>query len=128
LHPDLQERLIRRLLKAIEGKEIIVIIATHGTAILGALNSAPAPRVGFITFGQNEIYFNAIDKTLQRILPIFGAHPLSNIFNKTPIFLVEGEDDERIWQQAVRSARGELKLWPCHAGDIQSLDECEDES
>ncbi|MFZ5500605.1 MAG: hypothetical protein ACOY58_01655, partial [Candidatus Micrarchaeota archaeon] len=60
-----------------------------------------------------EFDFRAISDLYRKILPVFGAHPLSNVFNRAPILLVEGEDDERIWQQAVRTARGRLKLFPC---------------
>jgi ABC-type multidrug transport system ATPase subunit len=127
LHPDLQERLIKLLVDAVKSRDIVVLIATHSTAILGALSDNDDARVGFVLFGQNEVSFVPIGETLKKILPIFGAHPLSNVFNKTPILLVEGEDDERIWQQAVRTSRGKLKIWPCQAGDIQSLDEYENE-
>jgi ABC-type multidrug transport system ATPase subunit len=127
LHPDLQERLMRLLVEAIDGRNIIVIIATHSTAILGALSDNSDTRIGFITFAQMEITFASISDSLRNILPIFGAHPLSNVFNKKPILLVEGEDDERIWQQAARTSQGKLQIWPCQAGDIQSLNEYEDQ-
>jgi ABC-type multidrug transport system ATPase subunit len=127
LHPDLQGRLIRLLIDAVRDRRIVVLIATHSTAILGALNGSDEARVGFITSGQTRVEFVSVGETLQRILPIFGAHPLSNIFNQTPVLLVEGEDDERIWQQAVRSSMNKLRVWPCSAGDIQSLDEYENE-
>lgn len=71
--------------------------------------------------------FRSISKAMKTISPIFGAHPLSEIFNRSPILLVEGEDDERIWQSAVRSSQGKLKIWPCVAGDKQSLNTYEDE-
>jgi energy-coupling factor transporter ATP-binding protein EcfA2 len=125
LHPDLQERLMNLLVDALEKRDIIVIIATHSTAILGALSKHEGARVGFVSSMQSEINFVPIGETIQKILPIFGAHPLSNVFNKTPILLVEGEDDERIWQQAVRTSQGKLQIWPCQAGDIQSLNEYE---
>lgn len=127
LHPDLQERLISLLVKAIEGKDVVVIIATHSTAILGALSDNPDARVAFVTSGQTEFSFSSISDALRSILPIFGAHPLSNVFNKKPILLVEGEDDERIWQQAVRTSQGKLNVWPCPTGDIQSLATYEDQ-
>jgi hypothetical protein len=127
LHPDLQDRLVKLLVEAVSGKNIIVIIATHSTAILGALSYNENASVGFITSGQREVIFSQIGEALRRVLPIFGAHPLSNVFNKSPILLVEGEDDERIWQQAIRSSQGKLRIWPCQAGDIQSLDEYENQ-
>jgi energy-coupling factor transporter ATP-binding protein EcfA2 len=127
LHPDLQERLIELLVEAINGRNIVVIIATHSTAILGALSDNDEAHIGFIASTQMEIAFVSIGDSLRNILPIFGAHPLSNVFNKKPILLVEGEDDERIWQQAARTSQGKLQIWPCQAGDIQSLDEYENQ-
>ncbi len=127
LHPDLQERLISLLVKAIEGKDVVVIIATHSTAILGALSDNPDARISFVSSGQTEHSFVSISDALRSVLPIFGAHPLSNIFNRKPILLVEGEDDERIWQQAVRTSQGKLNVWPCPTGDIQSLAAYEDQ-
>lgn len=127
LHPDLQERLVKLLINSVKDRDIVVVIATHSTAILGALSDNNDARVGFLTFGQTDIGFVNISESLRKILPIFGAHPLSNIFNSNPILLVEGDDDERIWQQAVRTSQGKLKVWPCQAGDVQSLDEYENQ-
>ncbi|MHB8270306.1 AAA family ATPase [Bradyrhizobium sp.] len=127
LHPDLQERLITLLADAIKDRDIVVVIATHSTAILGALSFNDDARVGFVISAQTEVNFVPIGEALRKILPVFGAHPLSNVFNKSPILLVEGEDDERIWQQAARTSQGKLQIWPCAAGDIQSLDEYENE-
>jgi len=125
LHPDLQDRLIKLLVAATKDKPIITIIATHSTAILGALSQQNA-HVHFMKKNQSEFVFIPIDQQLKDILPIFGAHPLSNIFSQNPILLVEGEDDERIWQQAVRSSQGRIKLWPCEAGTKDKLNEYED--
>ncbi|WP_271576713.1 AAA family ATPase [Bradyrhizobium sp. CCBAU 11361] len=127
LHPDLQARLVKLLTRAVADRNITVVIATHSTAILGALREHKDARVGFLQYGQSETDFVEIGESLQRVLPIFGAHPLSNIFNQTPILLVEGEDDERIWQQATRSSQSKLLIWPCSAGDIQTLDQYENE-
>ena len=127
LHPDLQERLMTLLVKAVNDRDIVVIIATHSTAILGALSDNTDARVGFMAPKQEEVTFKPINDSMRNILPIFGAHPLSNVFNKKPILLVEGDDDERIWQQAVRTSQGRLSVWPCQAGDVQSLNEYEDQ-
>jgi len=59
------------------------------------------------------------------VVPIFGAHPLSNIFNETPILIVEGEDDKRIWDQVVRSTEGGFSAWPCSAGSIEAIKDWE---
>lgn len=120
LHPDLQHRLMELVVKATADTQVVTLIATHSTAILGGLNSAEA-NVVFMSKDAAELGFRSISDALRQILPVFGAHPLSNVFNQSPILLLEGEDDVRIWQQAVRSSSGRIKLWPCPAGDKQSL-------
>lgn len=125
LHPDLQVRLMKLLIEATKNKPIKTIIATHSTAILGALNQSGG-RVHFMKKDQDELTFVPIDDQLKNILPVFGAHPLSNVFNQSPILLVEGESDVRIWQQAVRSSEGKIKLWPCGVGTKNKMDEYED--
>jgi energy-coupling factor transporter ATP-binding protein EcfA2 len=124
LHPDLQHRLMALLVAATAGKNIATIIATHSTALLGALADKNA-KVAFMGKESTILRFNSITQQLQDVIPIFGAHPLTNVFNANPVLLVEGEDDVRIWQQAVRSSVGRIKLWPCAAGDIQSLEKYE---
>src|SRR6266478_4832964 len=106
LHPDLQHRLMTLLTNAIRSKAIVVVIATHSTAILAGLSSHSESAVGFMKAGDNLIRFQAITEAARAILPIFGAHPLSNVFNERPVLLVEGKDDVRICQQAVRSSAG----------------------
>jgi|tagenome__1003787_1003787.scaffolds.fasta_scaffold20874389_1 ABC-type multidrug transport system ATPase subunit len=127
LHPDLQQRLMHLLVNAIEEREIVAFIATHSTPIIGALSDVANTTVGFLTSGTSVIKFHAIEDSLRKVLPIFGAHPLSNVFNSKPILLVEGEDDERIWQQAARTSQGKVNVWPCAAGDKQSLDDYENQ-
>jgi hypothetical protein len=43
------------------------------------------------------------------------------VFNRRPPLLVEGDDEDRVWQQAGRSSLGAIRVWPCVAGDVQSL-------
>jgi predicted ATPase len=128
LHPDLQVRLMRFLKELVTEVNFLVLIATHSTSILGALDSYENAHIAFMGFDQKEIDFKQITSVYRKILPVFGAHPLSNIFNEAPILLVEGEDDERIWQQAVRSSNGEIKIYPCSVDGIGSLGDLEQEA
>lgn len=128
LHPDLQVRLMCFLASLLDQNDFKVLIATHSTAILGALKSYTNTHIAFMRLYQMEIEFNPISDIYKKILPVFGAHPLSNIFNETPVLLVEGEDDERIWQQAVRTSRGNIRIYPCACGDIDKLKEYEEET
>lgn len=128
LHPDLQVRLINFLKNLATKDDFYVVIATHSTAILGALDGFSDSALAFVSFGEKNINFNIISQMYKKILPVFGAHPLSNFFNESPILLVEGEDDERIWQQVVRTSSGRIKLYPCSVGSVTSLNAYETES
>jgi predicted ATPase len=128
LHPDLQFRLMQFLARLVDRNDFNVLIATHSTAILGALESYKNTHLAFMMFYQKNIEFTSISDVYRKILPVFGAHPLSNIFNEAPVLLLEGEDDERVWQQAVRSSEGKIKVYPCSCGDISRLNGFERES
>ncbi|HCD9263666.1 TPA: AAA family ATPase [Legionella pneumophila] len=125
LHPDLQARLSQFIHGLVDQKNAIVILATHSTAILGALSEFDDTHIEFLIPRQKKLNFKKISEEYRKILPIFGAHPLSNIFNQAPIFLVEGEDDERIWQQAIRSSNRKLKIYPCFADGIDNMSKYE---
>jgi hypothetical protein len=127
LHPDLQSRLIAFLTTLVDEHGFTVLIATHSTAILGSLSSVEDSTVAFIRGGDRQISFRTITESLDRILPVFGAHPLSNVFNERPILIVEGEDDERVWQQAVRSSRGRIAIYPVSCSGVTGMHDYEEE-
>lgn len=128
LHPDLQVRLMHFIKNLVTENNFRVIIATHSTAILGALESYSQTHLCFMQSKQTKLEFKAISDVYRRVIPVFGAHPLSNIFNEAPILLVEGEDDERIWQQVVRSSSGRIRLYPCSTESITNMNSFEKES
>lgn len=113
LHPDLQDRLARFLIRVLEGKPVKIILATHSTALVSSLSSRASVNIAFMKRKDKDLIFKPVSDADRRILPIFGAHPLSNVFNEAPILLIEGEDDERVWQQAVRSSKGRVRVYPC---------------
>lgn len=123
LHPDLQVRFMRFIheIATEPGKEFTVIIATHSTAFLGAIEDTTNLSVCFTTAGQTTLNFMPVTDAFRSFLPVFGAHPLSNIFNQSPVLLVEGEDDERIWQQAVRTSAGKIKVFPVVCGSVNDI-------
>lgn len=128
LHPDLQSRLMRFLKKLVDTHGFHVILATHSTAMLGELSDYANAAVAFMRSGDKELVFKSISDTYRKILPVFGAHPLSNIFNAAPLLLLEGDDDERIWQQAVKSSQGSIKLYPVSCDSVNNINELEQEA
>ncbi|MER8384379.1 ATP-binding protein [Mesorhizobium sp. M0959] len=113
LHPDLQDRLAKFLVKIVKAKPVKLIIATHSTALVSSLSSRADVNIAFMRRKDTKLSFKPVSDVDRSILPIFGAHPLSNVFNEAPILLIEGEDDERVWQQAVRSSNGRIRVYPC---------------
>lgn len=129
LHPDLQVRLMHFLRDLVsENPPFSVLIATHSTAILGALESFADTHLSLMSFNQKDIEFKAISDVYKKVLPVFGAHPLSNIFNEAPVLFVEGEDDERIWQQVVRASVGKIKIYPCSVDGVGNINDFEQEA
>lgn len=127
LHPDLQAKLMKFICDLVAECDFHIFIATHSTAIVGALDTYADIGIHFMENKQKELEFSAVKEIHRKIIPVFGAHPLSSLFNKAPIFLVEGEDDVRIWQQAIRSSHGQLAIYPCSVDGIDNLPEWEDE-
>lgn len=125
LHPDLQVRLSEFLRNLVKNKNVNIMLATHSTSFLGALGNYEDTHIEFMSSSQKNLNFKKITEAYRQIIPIFGAHPLSNIFNETPILLVEGEDDWRIWQQAVRSSNGKIKVYPCEVGTKDEMNNYE---
>lgn len=128
LHPDLQYRLMDFLQDLVSEVNFKVLIATHSTAILGALRESKDTRIAFMSFNQKNLEFNPVSNVYKKILPVFGAHPLSNVFNEASPLLVDGEDDERIWQQAIRSSSGKIHVYPCSVDGCGNMNDFEQET
>lgn len=127
LHPDLQHRLAIFMVDALKDAPFKLVLATHSTALLAGLADGGETHVAFMRRKDIELAFKLVNDTDRAILPIFGAHPLSNVFNQAPILLIEGEDDERIWQQAIRSGKGKIRVFPCAVNGLPNFADFENE-
>lgn len=122
LHPDLQSRFTKFIQKIAEDRDIKVVIATHSTAILSGFSDiADLQIVPVVSRDQRNFESYSRESVSDALLPIFGAHPLSTIFNQSPIVLVEGEDDCRVVEQVVRSSNGRIRLKPCVVGTVDQM-------
>ena len=128
LHPDLQVRLINFLEDLVQENGFPVVIATHSTAILGAFKNYDGVRCALMVASQNNLSFKRVSESYRKLLPVFGAHPLTNIFNEAPVLIVEGESDIRVWQEAVRSSKGSISVYPCAAGSVSELQKFESDA
>ncbi len=122
LHPDLQGRLMRFLNDIVmRNPSMYILMATHSTAILGELSRYEHTYVAPMVADQRELEFESIDEVYRQILPVFGAHPLTSVFREHPLMIVEGTDEERIWQQAIRTSEGKIHFYPVNTNGLSEM-------
>jgi ABC-type nitrate/sulfonate/bicarbonate transport system ATPase subunit len=130
LHPDLQARLGHFLLGMFEGipaeisQKVTVILSTHSSPFVAGLASSSLVSIGTKEFSVNEVFFSPVGGRLKKVFPFFG-HPLSLSLSQDVMLILEGEDDERVWQQAARSSEGRIKLFPVLASSVDQQSELE---
>jgi ABC-type phosphate/phosphonate transport system ATPase subunit len=122
LHPDLQHKFVEFVERIAKEFDFRVVFATHSTAIIGAFSkNADLQIVPIIDKDQIDFPDFKYDPICHEILPIFGSHPLSSHFNRTPVLLVEGEDDKRVFEQIMRSSQGKIRFSPCVVGNVDEM-------
>jgi energy-coupling factor transporter ATP-binding protein EcfA2 len=130
LHPDLQARLAKFILRKVEElsaefrPKVAICIATHSTALVCALAPSDYTSIGTKDFGVEKVQQFAATDQLKKVAPFFG-HPLSLSLSNDALLILEGEDDERVWQQAARSSQGRIRLFPVLASSVNQQSELE---
>lgn len=129
-HPDLQARFGHYLLELVstipeEARSgVFIHIATHSTALVCSLAGSELVAVGTKEFASNIVTLEAVSDNLKKVAPFFG-HPLSLSLSNDPILILEGEDDERVWQQAARSSTGRIRVFPVLAKSVTQQSDLE---
>lgn len=118
IHPDLQFQFIQFMISVTKDTAHKIIIATHSSSILSGFAGVSGACIA--TKKSNSLLFSPIDGYMEKLLPSVGSHSLSHAFNKTPLLLVEGDDDELVWQHAIRNAGGTINF---HIVVTESKDE-----
>lgn len=122
LHPDLQARLANLIIVMLNEysdikDNIAVCVTTHSAPFVCAVSDSPYTSLGTKSFGNEHVTLERASDQLKKIGPFFG-HPLSLTLNNDAPLILEGEDDERVWQQAARSSKGKIKLFPVLASSV----------
>jgi AAA ATPase domain len=123
LHPDLQARLARFIISELNDldedlrKQTYVCIATHSTPLISELALSALSSIGTKYTDSNRVEQFPVSEKFNNLAPFFG-HPLSKYVNKEIPFIIEGEDDERVWQFAYRASNGKLKIFPCLSNSV----------
>src|SRR5690606_38378312 len=111
-------------LDELKRKSVKVILATHSTPLICALSRSEFVALGTKNFGIDSVSFVEVSKQLKKVAPFFG-HPLSLSLSGDTMLILEGEDDERVWQQAARTSQGRIKVFPVLAGSVDQQGELE---
>lgn len=123
LHPDLQARLGQFLATSLDDVDdatrdnVAVCIATHSTPFICALARSPYTSIGTKNFQQAVVQLSPASDQLRKVAPFFG-HPLSLSISQDALLILEGEDDERVWQQAARTSQGRIRVFPVLATSV----------
>jgi len=129
LHPDLQARLGKLIISMLEefkvhAESIAVCLSTHSSPLVCSLADSQYVSIGTKSFAVNEVHLKPTSAELRKIAPFFG-HPLSLSLSEDAALILEGEDDERVWQQAARTSQGRIKVFPVLAGSVNQQAELE---
>jgi predicted ATP-dependent endonuclease of OLD family len=122
IHSDLQSEFVSFLVDVTKNTKHKIVIATHSSSIISGFVNLNNAYIGIRDNASFKIDFYKIDSYVRNLLPSLGSHSLSHTFNKSPILLVEGEDDELVWQHAVRNS-GKDKLIKFHIINTESKNE-----
>ncbi|MEG5635468.1 AAA family ATPase [Enterobacter bugandensis] len=130
LHPDLQARLGKLIISMLDefsphADSIAICLSTHSSPLVCSLAASQYVSIGTKSFAVNEISLKPASDELRKIAPFFG-HPLSLSLSEDIALILEGEDDERVWQQAARTSQGRIKIFPILAGSVDQQSQLED--
>lgn len=129
LHPDLQARLGKLIIAMIDefkdhADNIAVCLSTHSSPFVCSIADSQYVSIGTKNFAVDTVELRPSSAALRKVAPFFG-HPLSLSLSEDAALILEGEDDERVWQQAARSSKGRIKLFPVLAGSVDPQGELE---
>ena len=129
LHPDLQARLGKLVISMLDEfrdyeDNIAVCLSTHSSPLVCSLADSRHVSIGTKSFGVDTVELKPASAELRKVAPFFG-HPLSLSLSEDAALILEGEDDERVWQQAARTSQGRIRVFPVLAGSVDQQGELE---
>lgn len=121
IHPDLQIRFADFLIGVTERFKLQVVVATHSTTLLAALGQFAKSDASVLYLDRRTDTFDAEPFTdiLRELSACLGGHALMGPLFGTPLLLVEGDDDYRIWSQVPRHHVVNISVIPCGGDKIK---------
>lgn len=121
IHPDLQVRFADFIFRVAEHYSLQIAIATHSTSLLAALGQFGGTRTSaiYVVRGRAEFVAQQFSDIHKELSACLGGHVLMGPLFGTPILLVEGDDDYRIWSQVPRHHVTNLAVIPSMGEEIK---------
>lgn len=121
IHPDLQVRFADFVFQIAKEFELQVVVATHSVTLLAALGQFGGEKTSVIYLNRQKAeykaqHFGSVQKELSACL---GGHVLMGPLFGSPILLVEGDDDYRIWSQIPRHHITNFAVIPSNGDEIK---------
>lgn len=123
VHPDLQVRFAEFIVKVAKDFSIQIVFATHSTTTLSAIGrTAPDDTsIVYMEFAKSEFLAKSFSKVLMTLTACLGGHLLMGPLMGSPLLLVEGDDDSRIWSQVPRHHVVDFAVIPCGGDEIKEF-------
>lgn len=121
IHPDLQVRFADFLFQIAKEFQLQIVVATHSVSLLAALGQFGGEKTSVIYLNRQKTdykaqTFGSVQKELSACL---GGHVLMGPLFGSPILLVEGDDDYRIWSQIPRHHIANFAVIPSNGDEIK---------
>jgi hypothetical protein len=119
IHPDLQARFADLLVRIVDRYKLQVAVATHSMSLLTALSQFGGTRTATVFLSREKDAYKAEipSEVTREITACLGGHVLMGPLFGSPLLLVEGDDDYRIWGQVPRHHIVSVAVIPCSGSD-----------
>jgi energy-coupling factor transporter ATP-binding protein EcfA2 len=121
IHPDLQVRFADFLVSVGERFNLQIVVATHSTTLLAAIGQFARENAGVVYLDRitADLKVEPFSAVLRELSACLGGHALMGPLFGSPLLLVEGDDDYRIWSQVPRYHVVNLSVIPCGGDEIK---------
>lgn len=121
IHPDLQVRFADFLVSLASRFDLQVVVATHSTTLLAALGQFAKDYAGVLYLGRSSgtVKAEPFGEVLRELSACLGGHALMGPLFGSPLLLVEGDDDYRIWSQVPRYHQVNFAVIPTGGDEIK---------
>ena len=121
IHPDLQVRFADFMFRVAGLFQLQIVVATHSISLLAAIGQFGGDKTSVIYLNRRQTEYRAqrFGSVKKELAACLGGHILMGPLFGSPILLVEGDDDYRIWSQVPRHHIASFAVIPANGDEIR---------